>query len=134
MPNLTSPQSLALLFGGLSICHGIRALVSPHRFADDFGFPTDVLYPKTHPDLSSQTAHKPFVTAFGGRTIAVGAAIVLLALEEKVNAAGTVILCCAVSGMIDTLNCLQTGRLAPVLQHATGTLVLATLGIWLRSK
>lgn len=132
MSALLSPRSLALSFGCLSICYGTKALIYPSNFADDYGFSSDKVKSASNPDSLLGTERIPFVIAYGGRTIALGAAITILALENQVRAAGTVTFCCALSGMIDTANCYMSNR--PLLQHAVGAAVLSTLGIWLRSQ
>lgn len=132
MSNLLSPRSLALSFGCLSICYGAKALIYPSDFADDYGFPSNKAELASTSDLLPGAERSPFVIAYGGRTIALGAAIAFLALENQVRAAGTVTLCCAISGMIDTVNCYMSDR--PLVQHAVGATVLSTLGIWLRWK
>lgn len=132
MSDLLSPRSLALAFGILSICYGVKALIYPSNFADEYGFPSDKAGVVPNPDLLPKGGRSPFVIAYGGRTIALGAAIVLLAWENEMNAAGSVVFCCAISGMIDTVNCYLWNK--PMLQHAIGAVALSAFGVWLRSQ
>lgn len=127
-------QVSAVAFGCLSICYGIRGVISPKNFAIDFGFSPE------QPGQVAKSAEvrpyqrNPFVTATGGRTAAIGLAILMLSVDNQLAAAGTVILCCALSGLCDTISCYVAGKTGPVLQHAVGTVVLGTFGAWLRFR
>lgn len=136
MTQFSRARWVALSFGFISICYGSRALIFPDAFAIDFGLPPEA---STVPaEISLIAKCKPetvFIVATGGRTIAIGIAVTLLALENQLRAAGTVTLGCAVSGMIDAVNCYLAGsKTGLVLQHVAGMVVLSTTGMWLRSK
>lgn len=133
MSDLVDPQFVATFFGFISICYGINALKYPDDFANDFGYPFENPSVASDVGLWPQNLRKPFVVATGGRTIALGAAITLLAWDGQVRAAGTVICSCALSGLIDAVNCYREAS-PGLAQHAIGTVVLATMGMWLRSK
>ncbi|KAK5096235.1 hypothetical protein LTR70_003128 [Exophiala xenobiotica] len=127
-----TPQAIALTFGSISILYGLRGILTPTLFAREFGFPPDAMSASGQPTRTPPNKRDPFVTATGGRTVALGLAVFVLAWETQLKAAGTVLGCCAISGLSDTVGCYAAGASGAVVQHAIGTIVLGCVGFWLR--
>ncbi|KAJ9661644.1 hypothetical protein H2198_001820 [Neophaeococcomyces mojaviensis] len=129
---LTTLQVAALAFGGISVLYGARGIFAPISFATDFGFPTTAS--RTDPGRRPDDKRNPFVVATGGRTMALGLSLIVIAIEGPIQAAGTVLACCSVSGFVDTISCYSNGKPGAWVQHGIGTMVLASLGLWLRNR
>lgn len=121
--SLTSPQVVALAFGTVSCGYGVRAILSPFNFARDFGLPQ-----------VSTNAKPDFIRATGGRTAALGLAIVSLSLQGQHQASGTILMSCVVSGLIDTFITYHSGSATGFIQHAIGSAVLGGLGWYLMAS
>jgi hypothetical protein len=120
--SMSTPQLLGVSFGTLSIIYGLRALTSPFEFAKAFGYPQ-----RTGEPIN------PFVFATGGRTVALGLAIVALSSQDNIQASGTIIACCVPSAICDSYSCYKHGNPAFATQHCIGTVVLGILGYYLHS-
>jgi len=129
---LSRRQAVALIFGSISVLYGAQGVFTPISFARNFGFP--ILSPPKTSDQEHLARSSAFVAATGGRTAALGLAIIVLALEGKTRAAGTVLASCSISGLVDTISCYNAGDSGSWIQHAIGTMVLGGLGMWLKNQ
>lgn len=132
LQGIITPQVIALTFGSISVLYGLRGILAPTSFASEFGLPPDAIGASGHPARVAPIKRDPFVTATGGRTVALGLAVLVLAWETQLKAAGTVLGCCAISGLSDTVSCYVAGASGAVVQHGIGTIVLGYVGLWLR--
>ena len=70
----------------------------------------------------------PFITIFGGRNLAIGLAMLAFYWQGMYRAMGTVLICCTVSGAVDTVVMSLWGLEGKALGHGVGCLVLGLTG------
>lgn len=113
---------LALLFALYAILLSVYILVSPLPAIQLFG-----LDPYASASLSPSPL-VPFITVFGGRNLALGLAMLAFYWRGMHRAMGTVLICCTVSGTVDTVVMSLWGMEGKALGHGVGCLVLGLTG------
>lgn len=113
---------LALLFTLYATLLSVYLIVSPLPAIQLFGLdPYSLASP-------SPTSLVPFITIFGGRNLAVGLAMLVFYWQGMYRAMGTVLICCTVSGAVDTVVMSVWGMEGKALGHGVGCLVLGLTG------
>lgn len=113
---------LALLFALYATLLSVYILISPLPAIQLFG-----LNPYASAGLAPSSL-VPFITIFGGRNLATGLAILACYWQGMYRAMGTVLICCTVSGAIDTVVMSLWGLEGKALGHGVGCLVLGLTG------
>ena len=113
---------LALLFALYATLLSVYILVSPLSAIRLFGLDP---IPLANISSSSPVA---FITVFGGRNFAIGLAMLALYWQGMYRAVGTILLCCTVSGVVDTIVMSQWGMEGKALGHGVGCVVLGLTG------
>lgn len=113
---------LALLFTVYATLLSVYLLLSPLPAVRLFGLDP---YSSASP---SPTSLVPFITVFGGRNFAIGLAMLAFYWQGMYRAMGTVLICCTVSGAVDTVVMSLWGMEGKALGHGVGCLVLGLTG------
>ena len=113
---------LALLFALYATLLSVYILVSPLPAIQLFG-----LNPHASASLAPSSL-VPFITVFGGRNLAIGLAMLVFYWQGMHEAMGTVLICCTVSGAVDTVVMSLWGMEGKALGHGVGSLVLGLTG------
>ena len=113
---------LALLFTLYATLLSVYILVSPLPAIQLFG-----LNPYASASLSASSV-VPFITVFGGRNLAIGLAMLAFYWQGMYRAMGKVLICCTVSGAVDTVVMSLWGMEGKALEHGVGCLVLGLTG------
>lgn len=113
---------LALLFALYATFLSVYILISPLPAIQLFG-----LNPYASASLPSSSL-VPFITVFGGRNLALVLAMLAFYWQEMHRAMGMVLVCCTVSGAVDTVVMSLWGLEGKALGHGVGCLVLGLTG------
>ena len=113
---------LALLFTLYATLLSIYILLSPLAAVRLFGLDP---YP---PGEISPSFLVPFITVFGGRNLAIGLGTLAFYWQGMYRAMGTALICCMVSGTVDTVVMSLWGMEGKALGHGVGSLVLGLTG------
>lgn len=114
--------SLALLFALYATLLSVYILAAPLPAIRLFG-----LDPYTPANISSSSPI-PFITIFGGRNLAIGLAMLAFYWQRMYRAMGTILICCTVSGAVDTVVMTLWGMEGKALGHGVGCLILGLTG------
>ena len=115
----------ALLLAAGSVLVSIHTFMSPLSAARMHGF--DLGHSDCGATLVNNSALR-FVPVFGGRNLAIALAMVSFYWQRNPKALGTLLACCTVSGIVDTVVTTHVGMEGCAWNHVTGTAVLGSLG------
>ena len=113
---------LALLFAFYATLLSVYILVSPLPAIRLFGLDFD------YSASSSQPSPIPLIVVFGGRNFAMGLAMLAFYWQGMYRAMGTVLICCTVSGTVDTVVMSLWGMEGKAFGHGVGCVVLGLTG------
>ncbi|MCJ1303323.1 hypothetical protein MMC08_006131 [Hypocenomyce scalaris] len=117
---------LALLFASYGTALSLYTFISPLAAARLIGLdlePPTISVSPPPGDLALR-----FVPLFGGRNLAVGLAILAFYWQRMPRAMGTVLICCAAAGVVDTVVMGVWGMAGKAWGHAVGTAVMGVTG------
>ncbi|KAF6219152.1 hypothetical protein HO133_004977 [Letharia lupina] len=113
---------LAILFALYATFLSVYILVSPLPAIHLFGLEPYYSTPKSPSSLV------PFITIFGGRNFALGLAMLALYWQGMYRAMGTIMICCTVSGAVDTVVMSLWGMAGKAMGHGVGCVLLGLTG------
>ncbi|MCJ1471778.1 hypothetical protein MMC13_000419 [Lambiella insularis] len=116
----------ALIFTAYGTALGLYAFINPRSAARLYG--VDI-----QPSLDTIATHEeqsavPFVFAFAGRTLAVGAALFVFYWQQMPRAMGILLLCLTVGGAVDVGVTSSWGLEGKALVHGVGAVVMGLTG------
>ena len=132
MDRTSSPwlTRLALVLSTYSILLGLYTFIFPHSAASLYGL--DIRKRVAPPDCQGSEEEEEvaalFVAVFGGRSVALGVAVVALYYQRMYRAMGTILLCCALGGVVDVVVCGFKGTDGKAVGHAIGLVIMTFLG------